>query len=65
MKSTPKLLTQPADWWRAFSVQAQADGQSLSEWLGECGLANLPAKVQRSLSDRPAAHRPRKKPSEA
>lgn len=60
MTSTRRNISQPADWWEAFRQQAEADEQSLSEWLGDCGLANLPASVQRSLSQRPPANRPKK-----
>jgi len=60
MASQRKNLTQPADWWAAFEKQATADGQTLSEWAGECMLANLPATVVVGLSERPAANRPKK-----
>lgn len=60
MSTTRKNITQPADWWTAFEQQAQAQGQSLSEWAGDCMRANLPVKVNRTLSQRPAANRPRK-----
>lgn len=57
--SKPKSITQPADWWAAFEKQAGDNGQTLSEWVGDCCVANLPAKVQRQLSERPPANRPR------
>ena len=59
MQSTNKRLTQPADWWAAFQRQAEQDGQSLSEWIGEAGKAQLPKHIRKSLSERPAAHRPK------
>lgn len=60
MKSKRKNITQPADWWTAFEQQAHSQGQSLSEWAGDCMRANLPVKVNRTLSQRPAANRPKK-----
>jgi hypothetical protein len=63
MTSQRKNLTQPAAWWAAFEKQAKADGQTLSEWAGDCMRANLPKGVEASLPDRPAANRP-KKPKE-
>lgn len=60
MTSTRHNISQPTDWWEAFQRQAETDEQTLSEWLGDCGLANLPVSVQRSLSQRPPANRPRK-----
>ncbi len=51
--ATRKNITQPPQWWRAFQSQAEADGMNLSEWLGQCAIANLPVKVQRQLIERP------------
>lgn len=58
--SERRNLTQPADWWVAFEAQAKADGQTLSEWAGDCMRANLPKGVAVGLSTRPAANRPKK-----
>jgi len=58
--SERRNLTQPADWWAAFEAQAKADGQTLSEWAGECMRGNLPKDVAARLSERPAANRPKK-----
>lgn len=44
--------TQPPDWLTEFRLAALAAGQTLSEWIGDCCVANLPAAVQRKLSDR-------------
>jgi len=60
VSTTRKNITQPADWWAAFEQQAQKQGLSLSEWAGDCMRANLPVKVNRKLSERPAANRPKK-----
>jgi len=60
VKSIRKNITQPADWMAAFEQQAQSQGQSLSEWAGDCMRANLPVKINRTLSRRPAANRPKK-----
>jgi hypothetical protein len=46
----PNHLTMPVDWWTAFLKQAQAEGISLSEWVGECCRANLPPRERRKLS---------------
>jgi hypothetical protein len=46
-------LTLPVDWWNAFLAQSQAEGLSLSEWVGECCRANLAAKERRKLSELP------------
>ena len=64
MSSERKNVTQPADWWAAFESQAKADGQTLSEWAGDCMRANLPKDVAAGLSERPAANRPRTKDDE-
>jgi predicted RNA-binding protein with PUA domain len=58
--SARKNLTQPPDWWAAFQAQAKQDGQSLSEWAGDCMMANLPGDVSVGLSSRPPAHRPKR-----
>jgi len=56
-----KNITQPADWWAAFESQAKANGQTLSEWAGNCMRDNLPKNVAAGLSERPAANRPKKR----
>jgi len=60
MNSQRKSITQPADWWAAFQLQAQAEGMTLSEWMGECCRVYLPSGVNSALLDRPPANRPRK-----
>ena len=57
--SIRKTLTQPPDWWAAFEQAAQADGATLSEWIGSCCRANLSAAAAASLSSRRPANRPR------
>lgn len=62
MANTPKQLqesaakrfniTEPPEWWEAFKAQAKEEGMSVSEWLGECGLANLPREVRERLPER-------------
>ena len=59
MESKQKHITQPADWWDAFKAAAEADGLSLSEWLGLAGIERLPNRVASNLSARPGAHRPK------
>lgn len=58
MTSERKNISEPAEWWRAFERQAALEGVSLSEWIGECGLANLPAEIRDELPERTPAHRP-------
>ena len=60
MSSERRNITQPADWWAAFSEQAESDGMTLSEWAGECMRKKLHAIINDGLGDRPAAHRPKK-----
>lgn len=55
-----KNITQPTDWWAAFEAEAKKEGLTLSEWVGACCVANLPASVARALPERPAANRPKK-----
>ena len=58
--SDRKNITQPADWWAAFEKQAKANSQSLSEWIGDCCRANLPAGVADHLSNRPSVGAPKR-----
>lgn len=60
MTSERRNLTQPDDWWAAFECQARTDGQTLSEWAGDCMRVNLPKDASEGLSERPAANRPKK-----
>jgi len=64
MRSERRCVTEPVEWWRAFGKQADAEGVSLSEWLGACGLANLPAAVVETLPDRPPVGAPKKNKEE-
>jgi|DEB0MinimDraft_10_1074344.scaffolds.fasta_scaffold06085_7 hypothetical protein len=59
MKAERKNITHPADWWYAFEEQAEKEGMTLSAWIGECCLANLPKEKQKKLSQRQAGGRPR------
>lgn len=63
--SQRKNITQPADWWAAFARQADADGQSLSEWVGDCCRANLPTAEQRKLSERGTVGAPKRARTES
>jgi len=60
LASKPKLITQPAEWWAAFDAAAKREKLTLSEWLGNAGLAQLPDKIREKLPPRPAANRPAK-----
>ena len=55
-----KHITQPTDWWEAFKAEADKQGVSLAEWLGEAGKAQLPNRIAAKLSERPPANRPKK-----
>ena len=61
MNSKRRNITQPADWWVAFEMQAKAEGLTLSEWVGECCRVYVDKGVNSGLSERPAANRPRTK----
>lgn len=61
MASMRKCIAHPPDWWDAFEKQARKEGMSLSAWIGECCLANIPKTTARKLSTRPPAHRPKVK----
>jgi hypothetical protein len=58
--SERKCLTQPPDWWDAFNAEAKKRGMTLAAWMGDVCVAQLPKRVQASLSERPGAHRPKK-----
>jgi len=58
MTSQRIQVVQPPDWVEAFKKQATREGKNLSEWLGECAVANLPISVARDLSKRPSLGRP-------
>jgi hypothetical protein len=60
MTNERKNITQPPDWWAAFESQAEKDGVSLSEWIGEACLDKLPNQLSQKLSPRPPANRPKK-----
>ena len=66
MSSERRNITQPADWWAAFEKQANAEGMTLSQWVGWACKAKLPRGIgiHAGLSKRPAAHRPRSVASE-
>lgn len=57
MTSERKNITQPTDWWAAFEAAAQAEGVSLSEWVGACCRAKVTAV---RLSTRPTVGAPKK-----
>ena len=46
------LITQPTEWVEAFKAQAKKENMSLSEWIGECCIANCPKYVVRQLPKR-------------
>ena len=58
MKSERKNICQPTDWWAAFAAAAQAQGLTMSEWLGNAGRAHMHTEAE-TLSERPAANRPK------
>jgi len=59
MPTERKNISQPSDHWAAFQTAADASGLSLSEWMDEKCQAALPVKVQKTLSKRAPAHRPK------
>lgn len=60
MTSERKNITEPEEWWLAFEAQAKKEGLTLSEWIGKQCFDALPAKVQKTLPERPPANRPKK-----
>ena len=58
MKSERKNICQPTDWWAAFAANAQAQGLTMSEWLGNAARAHMHTEAE-TLSERPAANRPK------
>jgi len=58
-------ISQPEDWWDAFKHEAQVKGMSLSEWMGQCCIIQLPSHVVDGLSTRePVGKRQPKKEEE-
>ena len=58
MKTERRNVTQPTDWWAAFAAAAQAQGLTMSEWLGNAARAHMHSETE-TLSERPAANRPK------
>ena len=54
-----KNITQPDDWWEAFTERAAELGISISEYLGEGGKKMLSPEQRKALSERKPAHRPK------
>jgi hypothetical protein len=54
-----KLIThrQPADWLDAWKQAAEAEGKTLSEWIGDQCNKALPKEVRKELGKRPKAGR--------
>jgi len=51
IRSSRLNITLPQDWRQAFQAAAKKDGVPLSDWLRQCGAANLPKSVQQKLSE--------------
>lgn len=51
-------MRQPADWIDAWRAQADKQGLTLSEWIGQRCNEALPQQVQRGLSERVGRGRP-------
>jgi hypothetical protein len=58
MTNERKNITQPTDWWEAWKAAADAEGVSLSAWIGEQCNAALTKRAVKKLSERAPAHRP-------
>lgn len=50
----------PPDHWDEFQKSADAAGLSLSEWVGQACLKQLPSSVRKTLSVRPGPGQPKK-----
>jgi len=59
MISQKKFITQPPDWLEAWQHAADKQGLTLSAWIGEQCNQALPAEIVNTLSERPAANRPK------
>ena len=59
MTSQRKNISQPADWWVAFSEQANRKGESLSEWIGDCCQIHVDTDLQYLFSERNGRGRPK------
>ncbi len=61
MAATRKQISQPDEWWDAFTAQSQRDGYTgVSEWLGAVGVANLDKDLASGLPERAGRGRPQK-----
>jgi hypothetical protein len=57
--STRKQISQPPEWWAAFTAQAERDGYTgVSEWLGAVGVANLDSDLAEGLPERQGRGKP-------
>jgi len=59
MQAERKNITQPAAWWAAFESAAAVEGQTLSEWVGDCCLANLEESTAKKLPERVKRGKPK------
>lgn len=57
----PRLptTTQPQELIDAAKAQAERDGMTFSEWVGDCLTANLDADLAATVPERRPAHRPK------
>ena len=60
MPTERKNISQPSDLWRAIENAASRECLSVSEWMANCCIPNLPAKVQKTLSKRLPVGTPKK-----
>ena len=60
MTTDRRNITEPSDWWEAFEAAATASGMTLSAWMGDACVKQLPKTVAKKLSPRPPASRPKK-----
>jgi len=57
------LMIQPDEWLAAFREQATRNGENLSQFLGDCAMANLDRDLRKGLPKRPQQGGSRKKGS--
>jgi hypothetical protein len=55
------LVSQPIEWIEAFKIQAKRNGESLSEFLGDCAKVNLDKDLRMAIND----ERPKRGPKSA
>ena len=59
--STRRTLTNPEDWWQAFTLAADRERKTLSEYVGDALIEKLSKRERAKLSERPMVGQTRAK----